>query len=99
MPFVERNAKLEKRILKENLKDPKIKREIMIFNNEFKLNMSVHKARKKSRLSLKEISKKSGLSVDSIKKIESSISKATLKNFIKYLYGLGYTLKISKASK
>lgn len=96
MPFVERNNKLEKEILKKDLKDPKLYAEYLRFKQEFDIKMSLVKARKHSNVSQTELADRTGLSQQAVSRIETSYCNTTLDTLLKYSLALGYTIKIVK---
>lgn len=94
MPFVKRNSKLENEILKEDLKDPKLKAEYEQWEQELQLRMALAKARKKANLSQTELAEKTGLSQQAISRIETGYTNATLGSLIKYISALGVQLTV-----
>lgn len=94
MPFVKRNSKLENKILKEDLRDPKLKAEYEQWEQELQLRMALAKARKKANLSQTELAEKTGLSQQAISRIETGYTNATLGSLIKYISALGVQLTV-----
>ena len=99
MPFGKRDSVFEHKKLKEILKDKKELAEYRRWKQELKFRIDLVSARKKSSLSQKDLAKKTGLSQQAISRIETGYSSTTIKNMLKYLNALGYTIKVVKDTK
>lgn len=97
MPFAKRNSKLENEILKKNLKNPKLKAEYDLWEQELQIRLSLAKARKKAKLSQAELAKKTGLSQQAISRIETGYSSTTIGNLFKYISALDVQLRVVKS--
>lgn len=96
MPFVERNAKYEEEILNNLLKDPKNKKIADDFDAEMRFRRELHKVRKDQGLSQKQLSELTGLSQQMISRIETGWTDTKVGTLLKYLNGIGYSLRVEK---
>ena len=96
MPFVERNAKHEEDLLKELLKDPKNKKIADDFDAEMRFRRELYKLRKDQGLSQKQLSELTGLSQQMISRIETGWTDTKVGTLLKYLNGIGYSLRVEK---
>lgn len=96
MPFIRRNAEKENRMLEELLKTPKGKQAAIEFEEEIKFRELLYNARKNETLSQKQLSELTGLSQQMISRIETGWTDTKVGTLLKYLNGIGYSLKIVK---
>lgn len=96
MPFIRRNAEKENRMLEELLKTPKGKQAAIEFEEETKFRELLYNARKNETLSQKQLSELTGLSQQMISRIETGWTDTKVGTLLKYLNGIGYSLKIVK---
>lgn len=96
MPFIRRNAEKENRMLEELLKTPKGKQAAIEFEEETKFRELLYNARKNESLSQKQLSELTGLSQQMISRIETGWTDTKVGTLLKYLNGIGYSLKIVK---
>lgn len=96
MPFVKRNAKYEENLLDDLLKDPECKKIADDFDAEMKFRRELYKARKEQAISQKELSALTGLSQQMISRIETGWTDTKVGTLLKYLNGIGYSLKVVK---
>ena len=99
MPFVERNRKKERKIIKELLKKPDVRKSHDNFEKDFYFRLSLVQARKQSNLSQIDLAKKTGLSQQAISRIETGYSNATIGSIFKYLEALNAELRVVKAKQ
>lgn len=98
MPFIQKNKKKEKQLLKKLVeKYPKAKQTQDEFYNEYNLRLMLVKARKKENISQKELSDITGLSQQMISRVETGSTDTTLRTLSKYLNGIGYNIKLTKS--
>lgn len=96
MPFVKRDSEKEKVMLEELEKDIECKNIGEEFEREYEFRKSLILARKEKEISQKELSKLTGLTQQMISRIETGYNDANINTVMKYLAGLGYSLKIVK---
>lgn len=96
MPFIRRNAEKENRMLEELLKTSKGKQAAIEFEEEIKFRELLYNARKNESLSQKQLSELTGLSQQMISRIETGWTDTKVGTLLKYLNGIGYSLKIVK---
>ena len=96
MPFVERDAKKEERLLEELIKTPEGKRAHVEYETEYNFRKSLYNARKNRKFSQKQLSEITGLSKQMISRIETGWCDTKVGTLIKYLNGIGYSLKAVK---
>ena len=96
MPFVKRDSEKEKVMLEELEKDIECRKIGEEFEREYEFRKSLILARKEKEISQKELSKLTGLTQQMISRIETGYNDANINTVMKYLAGLGYSLKIVK---
>ena len=96
MPFVERNAEKEDKILEELLKTPEGKIAHEEFEAEYNFRKALYNARKNREMSQKQLSEITGLSQQMISRIETGWCDTKVGTLLKYLNGIGYSLKVVK---
>ena len=96
MPFIERDAKQEEKILEELIKNPEGKKAHEEFETEYNFRKSLYNARKSQEMSQKQLSDITGLSQQMISRIETGWCDTKVGTLLKYLNGIGYSLKVVK---
>ena len=96
MPFIERDSKKENKILNELLKTPEGKQAALEFETEYNLRKTLYDARKNREMSQKQLSEITGLSQQMISRIETGWCDTKVGTLLKYLNGIGYSLKVVK---
>lgn len=96
MPFLERNKEKEEKILNELLKTPEGKRAHEEYEAEYSFRKALYKARKNRDISQKQLSEITGLSQQMISRIETGWCDTKVGTLLKYLNGIGYSLKVVK---
>lgn len=97
MPFIKADTKAD--IKRRIESDPEFAKAYEIIDKEYELIVQAVKERKNLNISQEQLAEKSGLKQQAISRIEKSEHNPTLRNFLRYLDGLGLHLKIEKKSK
>jgi len=94
MPFVKVNIQDETEKLKKE--DPEFAREYAVIEAEYKLIKMAVEMRKLLGVTQPEIAQKSGLSQQAVSRLEKVGHSPTLRNFLKYLSGMGIEIELKK---
>lgn len=93
MPFVKVNIKEE---IEERKKDLEFAKAYEAVEAEFNLIESVVKMRKELGITQPEIAKETGLTQQMVSRIEKVGHSPSLRNFLRYLSGIGLEIEIKK---
>ena len=94
MPFIKADTKGD--IKKRIESNPEFAKAYEIIDKEYNLIIQAVKERKELKISQEELAEKSGLKQQAISRIEKNEHNPSLKNFLRYLDGIGLALKIEK---
>jgi len=95
--FVKSDAEFENKKIQELVdSDPELARQHEMFLAEMEFKQSLIEARKKKALSQQEVGELSGLSQQAVSRLERDAG-GTFETLFKYLYSLGYNLKIEES--
>ncbi|MDA8228220.1 MAG: helix-turn-helix transcriptional regulator [Desulfitobacterium hafniense] len=94
MPFVKVNIQDETE--KFQKEDPEFAREYEIIETEYELIKMAVEMRKQLGVTQPEIAQESGLSQQAVSRLEKVGHSPTLRNFLKYLSGMGIEIELKK---
>ena len=95
--FIESNSDLESRKLEELVNsDEEIRRQHELFIAEMAFKQQLIDARKEQAITQTQLSKLSGLSQQAISRLERG-DGGNIQTVLRYLYSLGFSLKVQKS--
>jgi len=95
--LVKSNPEFDKKGIEEIFeKNPELRKEHELHVAEMEFKQSLIEARKKKSLSQQEVGELSGLSQQAVSRLERDAG-GTFETLFKYLYSLGYNLKIEES--
>lgn len=94
MPF--KKVNIQQEVNKRIKEDKELEKEYMHAQAEYQFIKSIVEIRNSLGISQSEIAKKVGLTQQMVSRIETVDSSPTLKNFLRYIDGLGLQIKIEK---